>query len=105
MVSPVPAYKNSLFCTDFSEHANTAFVHGLDWAKKDNTKLHIFNVMMPDDPCGNSQAKKASDSGESEDSAVNGEDIIQQTIGGDKNFNQYLFWVNYECYFIQRQSG
>lgn len=91
----MPDYKNILFCTDFSEHANTAFVHAVDWAKKDNAKLHIFNVMMPDDPCGNSQTKKLSDSGDSEDSGVNGEDIIQQTIGALKlkykdSLNAYL---------------
>jgi len=35
----MPEYKTILFCTDFSEHANTAFVHAADWAKKDNAKL------------------------------------------------------------------
>lgn len=88
-------YKNILICTDFSEHANTAFVHAVDWAKKDNAKLHIFNVIMPDDPCGNLVAKRSSDSGDSDDSAANGEDIIQQTIGALKqkykdSLNAYL---------------
>ncbi len=88
-------YKNILFFTDFSEHANTAFVHAVDWAKKDNAKLHVFNVIMPDDPFGTSPVKKTSDSGESGDSAVNGEDIIQQTIGALKlkykdSLNAYL---------------
>lgn len=88
-------YKNILICTDFSEHANTAFVHAQDWAKKENAKLHIFNVIMPDDPCGNSQAAKSSDPGDSDESAANGEDIIQQTIGALKlkykdSLNAYL---------------
>lgn len=37
-------YKNILFCTDFSEDANIAFLHALDLAKKHNAKLHIFHV-------------------------------------------------------------
>ncbi len=77
-------YKNILICTDFSVHANTAFVHAVDWAKKDNARLHIFNVIMPEDPCGNSVAKKLSNSGDSADGAANGENIIQQTIGALK---------------------
>jgi len=80
----MPEHKNILLCTDFSEHANTAFVHAVDWAKKDNATLHIFNVIMPDDPSGNSVAKKSSGSGDSADWAANGEDIIQQTIGALK---------------------
>jgi nucleotide-binding universal stress UspA family protein len=77
-------YKNILICTDFSEHANTAFVHAVDWAKKDDAKLHIFNVIMPDDPCGNAIAKKSPGNGDPADSSANGEDIIQQTIGALK---------------------
>jgi len=37
-------YKNILFCTDFSEDANIAFLHALDLAKKHDAKLHIFHV-------------------------------------------------------------
>ena len=37
-------YKNILFCTDFSEDANIAFVHALSMAKKHGAKLHIFHV-------------------------------------------------------------
>ena len=77
-------YKNILICTDFSEHANTALVHAVDWAKKDNAKLHIFNVIMPDDPCGNSTVEKTAESDDSGDAAPNGGDIIQQTIGALK---------------------
>ena len=77
-------YKNILICTDFSEHANTAFVHAVDWAKKENAKLHIFNVLMPADPCGNSVASKSSDSEDTDGSTTNGDDIIQQTIGALK---------------------
>ncbi len=77
-------YKNILICTDFSEHANTALVHAVDWARKDNAKLHIFNVIMPDDPCGNSGAQKESGSEGFGEAASNGDDIIQQTIGALK---------------------
>jgi universal stress protein A len=38
------AYKNVLFCTDFSEDANIAFFHALDLAKKHSAKLHIIHV-------------------------------------------------------------
>jgi len=37
-------YKNILFCTDFSEDANIAFLHAFDLAKKHDAKLHIFHV-------------------------------------------------------------
>lgn len=37
-------YKNILFCTDFSEDADIAFLHALDMAKKYNAKLHIIHV-------------------------------------------------------------
>jgi universal stress protein A len=37
-------YKNILFCTDFSEDANIAFLHALNLAKKYKAKLHILHV-------------------------------------------------------------
>ena len=81
----MPRNKNILICTDFSEHANTAFVHAVDWAKKDNAKLHIFNVIMPDDPLAATSAKTGSESEDSDDASANGEDIVQQTIGALKH--------------------
>ena len=91
--------KNILFCTDFSEHANTAFVHAVDWAKKYNARLHLFNVIMPTDPCGNSNKSKSSKSGESNQAGDSEEDIVQQTIGALKlkykdTLNAYM--KNYE---------
>ena len=91
--------KKILFCTDFSEHANTAFVHAVDWAKKYNAKLHLFNVIMPTDPCGNSTTKKSSKSGESNQTEDSDENIVQQTIGALKlkykdTLNAYM--KNYE---------
>jgi nucleotide-binding universal stress UspA family protein len=38
------AYKNILFCTDFSEDAHIAFLNALDLAKKYGAKLHILHV-------------------------------------------------------------
>lgn len=38
------AYKNILYCTDFSEDADIAFLHALDLARKYGAKLHIFHV-------------------------------------------------------------
>ena len=91
----MPGNKNILICTDFSEHANTAFVHAVDWAKKDNAKLHIFNVIMPADPLETLTSKNGSDSADSDDSTINGEDMVQQTIGALKlkyqdSLNAYL---------------
>ena len=37
-------YKNILFCADFSEDANIAFLHAIDLAKKYNAKLHILHM-------------------------------------------------------------
>jgi len=37
-------YKNILFCTDFSEDANIAFLHALDLAKRHDAKLHILHI-------------------------------------------------------------
>lgn len=40
----MPEYKNILFCTDFSEDANIAFLHALNLAKKYGASLHIIHV-------------------------------------------------------------
>lgn len=37
-------YTNILFCTDFSEDANIAFLHALNLAEKYGAKLHILHV-------------------------------------------------------------
>jgi nucleotide-binding universal stress UspA family protein len=37
-------YKNILFCTDFSEDANIAFLHALNLARKYGARLHILHV-------------------------------------------------------------
>ena len=37
-------YQNILFCTDFSEDANIAFMHALDLAKKHGAQLHILHI-------------------------------------------------------------
>lgn len=37
-------YKNILFCTDFSEDANIAFLHALNLARKYSAKLHIIHI-------------------------------------------------------------
>ncbi|MBL7177796.1 MAG: universal stress protein [Desulfobacteraceae bacterium] len=37
-------YKNILFCTDFSEDANIAFLHAIDMAKRHNARLHILHI-------------------------------------------------------------
>lgn len=37
-------YKNILFCTDFSEDANIAFVHAMDLTKRYKSRLHILHI-------------------------------------------------------------
>ena len=37
-------YKNILFCTDFSEDANIAFLHALNLARKYGAELHIIHI-------------------------------------------------------------
>jgi nucleotide-binding universal stress UspA family protein len=75
---------NILFCTDFSEHANTAFDHAMDQAKKYNAKLHLFHVIMPADPCGRAKRTKAPDPADSNDSVESEDDLVQQAIGALK---------------------
>ena len=36
--------KNILFCTDFSEDANHAFIHALGLAEKNDARLHILHI-------------------------------------------------------------
>lgn len=37
-------YKNILFCTDFSEDANIAFLHALNLSKRYGARLHILHI-------------------------------------------------------------
>ena len=76
--------RNILFCTDFSEHANTAFDHAMDQAKKYKARLHIFHVIMPSDPCGYSIGQDRQSPDSSNGSAESDEDLAQQAIGALK---------------------
>jgi universal stress protein A len=40
----MPEYTNILFCTDFSEDANIAFLHALKLAAKFGARLHIIHI-------------------------------------------------------------
>jgi nucleotide-binding universal stress UspA family protein len=75
---------NILFCTDFSEHANTAFDHAMDQAKKYDAKLHLFHVIMPTDPCGQSNSMKSPAPADSPGPAESEDDLVQQAIGALK---------------------
>ena len=37
-------YKEILFCTDFSEDADIAFLHALDLARKHQARLHVLHI-------------------------------------------------------------
>ena len=80
----MPENRNILVCTDFSKHADTAFNHAMDQAKKYEAKLHIFHVIMPSDPCGNSNSKKSSDPHNSNTDEEVENNQIQQTLGALK---------------------
>jgi nucleotide-binding universal stress UspA family protein len=80
----MPKIIDILFCTDFSEHADTAFDHAMDQAKKYNAKLHLFHVIMPTDPCGHTGTLNAPAPNESDDSSESQENLIQQAIGAMK---------------------
>ena len=80
----MPKNINILFCTDFSEHANTALDHAMDQAKKYNAKLHLFHVIMPADPCARSSSMKSTDPASSPDSTESENDLVQQAIGALK---------------------
>ncbi len=80
----MPQNIDILFCTDFSEHADTAFDHAMDQAKKYNAKLHIFHVIMPADPCGNSNALESTNPAKSSGSEESEDDLVQQAIGAMK---------------------
>jgi nucleotide-binding universal stress UspA family protein len=78
--------RDILFCTDFSEHANTAFDHAMDQARKYGARLHIFHVIMPSDPCGYSigRDESSSESANGKGSTDSDEDLAQQAIGALK---------------------
>ena len=87
----MPENRNILICTDFSKHADTAFIHAMDQAKKYKAKLHIFHVIMPQEPCTNSNELAESEN-----------NLVQQTIGALKqkyndrlknNIKEYEFLV------------
>jgi nucleotide-binding universal stress UspA family protein len=94
--------RNILICTDFSKHAETAFIHAMDQTKKYKAKLHIFHVIMPSDPCGNSNSKNSAAPGNSNEPAESENNLVQQTIGALKqkyigrlknNIKEYEFLV------------
>ena len=39
------AYKNILFCTDYSEDADIAFIYAVDLAERYGAKLHVIHVL------------------------------------------------------------
>ena len=85
--------RNILICTDFSKHAETAFNHAMDQAKKYRAKLHVFHVIMPSDPRGNSNSKNSAAPGTSHELEETEKNLIQQTIGALKQ--KYMDRIKY----------
>jgi nucleotide-binding universal stress UspA family protein len=69
-------YSNILFCTDFSEDANIAFLHALNLARKYDARLHILHV--PHSPYV--YAKHVVDEDIPEGTARDGEAFFDQKI-------------------------
>lgn len=42
-------YKNILFCTDFSDDANFAFLHAIDQCKRYDASLHLMHIIISPD--------------------------------------------------------
>lgn len=83
-MTPASTKKNILFCTDFSEHAETAFTHAIDLAKQLKAKLHLFHVLLPLNPCGNSHRDESNSSPPEETVDDSENNLIQQSIGACK---------------------
>jgi nucleotide-binding universal stress UspA family protein len=90
--------RNILICTDFSKHADTAFIHAMDQAKKYKAKLHIFHVIMPQDPCGNSNSKNSAAADNPNESSKSENNLVQQTIGALKQKYTDLLRSNIKDY-------
>jgi len=72
-------YKNILFCTDFSDDANIAFVHALNLAKKYSAKLHILHIPHSPFTYGRNVVDEHVPEEKGEDGqAFYGEDVIRQ---------------------------
>jgi len=69
-------YKNILFCTDFSEDANIAFLHALNLARKYGARLHILHV--PHSPF--TYARNIVDEHVPEDKAEDGQAIFDEEV-------------------------
>ena len=39
------AYKNILYCTDYSEDADLAFIHAVQFAQRYQSRLHVLHVL------------------------------------------------------------
>jgi nucleotide-binding universal stress UspA family protein len=82
-------YKNVLFCTDFSDDANIAFLHAVNLCKRYGAKLHILHV--PHSPYTyarnlvDEHLPEKSQAGEAvfdEEIARKAEDELRKTYGG-----------------------
>lgn len=69
-------YSNILFCTDFSEDANIAFLHALNLARKYEARLHVLHV--PHSPY--TYAKNVVDEDIPEGAAKDGEAFYDQEV-------------------------
>jgi nucleotide-binding universal stress UspA family protein len=90
--------RNILICTDFSKHAESALIHAMDQAKKYKAKLHLFHVIMPSDPCGNSSSNPEPDSGQAQEPYESENNLVQQTIGALKQKYSDVFRNNVKDY-------
>ena len=97
--------KNILFCTDFSEHAETAFTHAIDLARQLKAKLHLFHVLLPLNPCGNSSAKEPNSSQQNENVDDSENNLVQQSIGACKHKYDNMLRATLKDYEIIAKIG
>jgi len=93
-------FKNILFCTDYSEDAETAFVHAFDQAQKYNSALHIMNVIPSVNPCDIHLDENITKKESRKISADENEKQRLQELGALKKVYYTRCEELYECYFV-----
>ncbi len=96
------AFKNILFCTDFSDDAHMAFVHALDMTRKYKAKLYLLHIIPPSNPC-EALPKPA---GNAADTSLEAEDRRHQQQAMKAMIRQYVHELDEEDdYEIQVTIG
>lgn len=93
-------FMNILFCTDYSEDAEAAFVHAFDQAQKYDSALHIMNVIPSVNPCDIHLDENLTKKESKKISAEEDEKQRLQELGALKKVYFTRCEELSECYFI-----